>query len=145
MYVKAKTVSDAWELASWLFPWDYELDPESQSSAGYPIYRSTRPGSNARICDLNDRLELNYDDGRSENIWIEDRLPRQVDAVVGMYKERTVFGEVTVQDVEEILYSLVQGLVTKTLDDGRPGIEITLADGEIASFGVENVAYVRFT
>lgn len=147
MYMKVKTEVDAWKLTNRIFPGAYELDPESKNSAGYPIYRSTEPESNAYICGLNDRLELNYDDGHSENIWIEDRMPRKpegADVAIGMYRERTVFGEVMVRDVKEYTYLMVQGLVAKTLDDGRQGIEITLADGEVASFGNENVAYVRF-
>ena len=113
-------------------------------NAGYPIHRSCDPESGAYICDLNDRLELNYDDGRSENIWIEDRGGKGAAVIVGMYEDRTVFGEVKVREVKEIDYCYACGLVAKTLDDGRPGIEITLTDGEVASFGVENIAYVRF-
>lgn len=145
MYMKVKTEADAWELANRIFPGDYEHNPESLSSAGYPIYKSTRPGSNARICDLSNRLELTYDNGHSENIWIEERLPKGTAVTVGIYKERIIFGEVTVQEVKEIHYDLIQGMVTKTLDDGREGIELTLEDGSTASFGNENVAYVRFS
>ena len=144
MHMKVKTELDAWKLAKRIFPGDYELDPESRNSAGYPIFRSTRPGSNARICDLYDRLELNYDDGRSENIWIEERREKGAAVTVGMYKNRTVFGEVKVREVMELDCEYAYGLVAKVLDDGRPGIEITLANGEVASFGTENVAYVRF-
>lgn len=145
MYMKVKTEADAWELANRIFPGDYEHDPESLSLAGYPIHKSTQPGSNARICDLNNRLQLTYDNGHLENIWIEERLPKGTAATVGIYKERIIFGEVTVQEVKEIHYDLIQGLVAKTLDDGRPGIEITLENGETASFGNENVAYIRFS
>lgn len=148
MYMKVKTELDAWKLANRIFPGDYELDPESKNSAGYPIFRATTPGSNAHICDLNARLELTYDDGHSENIWIEDRMPQKPEApdvTVGMYQERTVFGEVVVRDVREIHYDMALGLVTKRLDDGELGIEITLADGGIASFRTQNVAYVRFS
>ncbi|MCI8276288.1 MAG: hypothetical protein HFI66_11920 [Lachnospiraceae bacterium] len=142
--MKVKTEIDAWKLANRLFPGDYELDPESKNSAGYPIFRSIEPGSNASICDLYDRLELNYDDGRSENIWIEDRREKGAAVTVGMYRDRTVFGKVKVREVMELDCERAYGLVVKELDDGRQGIEITLANGEIASFGNENVAYVRF-
>ena len=144
MYVKVKTEADAWNLAYRLMPKVCELrDVERSVGAGYPIYNSSDPETKDYICDLNDRLELNYGDGRSENIWIEDRMPKGAEAIIGMYKERTIFGEVTVRDVKEIPYSVVQGLVVKELDDGRQGIELTLADGKTASFGVENIAYVR--
>ena len=149
MYIKVKTKADACELARRICPemLDLRVMEEESKKAGYPIYKSRVPGSGAYICDRNDRLELNYDDGHTDNIWIEDWMPQKpeaADVTVGMYKDRVVFGEVKVRDVEEINYCYACGLVAKTLDDGRPGIEITLADGEVASLGVENVAYVRF-
>ena len=144
MYMKVKTESDAWELVNRFFPGSYKYDKGSQSRAGYPIYRSTVPESNAYICDLGDRLELNYDDGHSENIWIEEEMGKDTVVVVGMRREQAFFGVFTIRDVKEIFYHHAERLVHKFLDDGRPGIEITLADGRIASFGDENVAYVRF-
>lgn len=54
------SVKEAWELASRLFPTDYEKDEDRSSRAGYPIYYSTAEGTNAWISDLNNRLELNY-------------------------------------------------------------------------------------
>ena len=145
MYMKGKTEDDASELARRIFPETKGLrDAEASKNAGYPIYRSRDPESNAYICDLHDRLELNYDDGRSENIWIEDRREKGVAVTVGMYRERPVFGEVTVREVKEIKFCYAYGLVAKTLDDGRPGIEITLANDDVASFGAENIAYVKF-
>jgi hypothetical protein len=62
----------AWELAERLFPTNFEEDPERSKRAGYGIYFSTAAGMNAWISDLNDRLELNYSDGTSENIWIRN-------------------------------------------------------------------------
>jgi len=69
--MKVSSVKEAWELANRLFPTDYEKDEQSSSNAGYPIYQSTAKGVNAWISDLGNRLELNYLDKPSENIWIE--------------------------------------------------------------------------
>lgn len=69
--MKVSSVKEAWELANRLFPTDYEKDEEMSRRAGYPIYHSTADGVNAWISDLNNRLELNYSNGESENIWIE--------------------------------------------------------------------------
>lgn len=69
--MKVSSVKEAWELANRLFPTDYEKDEQSSSNAGYPIYQSTAKGVNAWISDLGNRLELNYPDKPSENIWIE--------------------------------------------------------------------------
>lgn len=141
--MKVSTVKEAWELARRLFPSDYELDSSSIERAGYKVYKSTAEGSNARICDLNDRLELNYDNGLSENIWIEEQMVEDNIAIVGMYVERSIFGDVRVKDVKEIPYHHVLGMVNKTLDDGRPGIEIAMLEGGTASFGHDTLAYIR--
>ena len=70
--MKVSSVKEAWELANKLFPTDYKKDEERSSRAGYPIYHSTADGVNAWISDLGNRLELNYSNGESENIWIEE-------------------------------------------------------------------------
>lgn len=69
--MKVSSVKEAWELANRLFPTDYEKDEERSIRAGYPIFYSTANGVNAWISDLGNRLELNYADGKLENIWIE--------------------------------------------------------------------------
>ena len=139
-----KTRSDAWVLVSRLFQEDLKLAPDSERTAGYKIYRSAQEKSDARICDLNDRLEVTYQDGMTENIWIEDLIEHDTIAVVGLYVEKTVFGEVKVREIKEVTYHYVQGMVNKTLDDGRFGVELTLPNGDTATFGCENVAYIRF-
>lgn len=71
--MKAKNIQEAWNMAKDIFPTDYQKDEESSLKAGYPIYRSTADGRyHDYICDLNDRLEVNLEDGnRTINIWIE--------------------------------------------------------------------------
>ncbi|CAK7008482.1 MAG: hypothetical protein ENTB_01363 [Enterocloster aldenensis] len=139
--ITVKNIKEAWELAARLFPVDYVLDDARTERAGYPIWHTTAEGVNAWISDLTTRLELNYPNGSTENIWIEQK--KDTVAVVGMYQEKTVFGDVKVKEVKEITYHNIQGIVNKTLDDGRFGIVLTLNDGE-ASFGCESVAYIRF-
>lgn len=139
--ITVKNIKEAWELAARLFPVDYVLDDARTKRAGYPIWHTTAEGVNAWISDLTTRLELNYPNGSTENIWIEQK--KDTVAVIGMYQEKTVFGDVKVKEVKEITYHNIQGMVNKTLDDGRFGIVLTLNDGE-ASFGCENVAYIRF-
>lgn len=70
--MKAKNINEAWTMAAEIFPTDYTKDDESSSRAGYPIYRSTSRNY-CYICDLGDRLEINLDDGRTINIWIDPR------------------------------------------------------------------------
>ena len=70
------TMTEAWALADKLLPTDYMKDDGASVHAGYPVFRSTAEGCNAYICDLADRLELNFDDGGSFNIWVK---PEQVE------------------------------------------------------------------
>ena len=139
--LKVDNKKAAWDLANRLFPTDYELDDDRSERAGYKIYHTTNKEMNAWISDLGDRLELNYPNGSSENIWIEEHHDNV--AIVGMWIDKTVFGEVTVKEVKEITYHVL-GMVNKMLEDGRFGIELSLSNGEIATFGCENVAYIRF-
>lgn len=67
-----KTTAEAWEAANKMFPTDYQKDEKASANAGYPIYYSTAEGVNAWISDLGNRLELNFPDGHSENIWIHE-------------------------------------------------------------------------
>jgi hypothetical protein len=68
--IRVSSKSEAWEVANRFFPTDYMRDDVRSKNAGYDIYFSTADGVNAWISDLNDRLELNYPNGSSENIWI---------------------------------------------------------------------------
>lgn len=71
-----KTKKEAWQKADELFPTDYVKDDAASERAGYPIYVSTLEGSDDRICDLNDRLEVVVGNGHT-NIWIDEQ-PEQV-------------------------------------------------------------------
>lgn len=140
--IKVSSREEAWRLADRLFPSDYEQEPFDKE-IGYAIYRSTNSGMNAWISDLGSRLELNYPNGNSENIWIDEGA--DIVAFVGMYKEEPVFGNLVIRNVREIPYHHVKGIIHKTLDDGQLRIEITFENDNTASFGCENVAYIRFS
>lgn len=64
---------EAWKLVNKLIDWDYRYDNVASKNAGYSIYYSTKEGHNAWINDLNERLEINYEDGTHQNIWIDDK------------------------------------------------------------------------
>jgi hypothetical protein len=70
--IRVSSKNEAWKIADRLFPTDYMKDDERSKNAGYDIFFSTADGVDAWISDLNDRLELNYPNGTSENIWIEN-------------------------------------------------------------------------
>ena len=67
--MKATTKREAFEIAYNKIG-AYELDRESTKNAGYNIYRSTKEYYDY-VCDLETRLEINYANGKSENIWID--------------------------------------------------------------------------
>lgn len=71
--MKVKSVAEAWEKATEIFPTDYEKDEDSSRRAGYGIYRHPTLNYYNRICDLGDRLEvLTGEFGENvTNIWIE--------------------------------------------------------------------------
>lgn len=70
-HMTASSVQDAWNKVDRIFPTDYDKDESASRIAGYPIYRSSVDYCNC-ICDLGSRLEVNFSDGRTVNIWIED-------------------------------------------------------------------------
>ncbi len=78
-FLRVSSMAEAWQAANDLFPTDYMLDGKRSARAGYPIHYSTAEGVNAYICDLGDRLELNFSDGSSFNVWVEDEKPSTAD------------------------------------------------------------------
>lgn len=69
--ITAKNVKEAWEIVDKMFPTDYIKDERSSENAGYDVYRSTVDGGFYNyICDLGNRLEVNFDDGKTINVWI---------------------------------------------------------------------------
>ena len=67
------SISEAWSTANELFPTDYIKDENASERAGYPVYRSTVAGRHYDyICDLGTSLELNFSDGRTIRIMIEE-------------------------------------------------------------------------
>lgn len=70
--MKARNINEAWTMAREIFPTAYHKDEQSSERAGYAIYRSDIFNHYyCYICDLGNRLEINLDDGRTINIWID--------------------------------------------------------------------------
>ena len=99
----AWSTAHAWAIVNELFPGDYIRDDNSSERAGYPIYRATSEGSRAYICDLNSALEINYDDGSSQRIYIDrDALKAEQEDMT----KRTLEAEQRAQDAEETAQKL---------------------------------------
>lgn len=70
--MKVSSIQEAWDVVSKMFPYDYMKDESSSQKAGYPIYRSTaNEHPDNWISDLGTRLEVNFETGKTENVWIE--------------------------------------------------------------------------
>lgn len=65
------TRREAWNTANEIFPTDYIKNDAQSTAAGYDVYTSTAAGVNAWISDLGNRLEINLENGKTINIWIE--------------------------------------------------------------------------
>ena len=143
--MKVQSRDDAWRLAARLFPTDYVKDERGSKNAGYPIYQSTAEGRNCWISDLGNRLELNYDNGKSENIWIEECEAKHFPSViVGIYTERPVFGNVKVMAVEEIQIDNCEGFVLRDKYDKGVNYEFTISGVGTKLIPQNDVAYIRF-
>lgn len=71
--MRTNTRERAWEIANEVFPTDYLKNEARSKRAGYDIYESTAEGIFAWISDLNDRLEVNLDNGTTITIWINEK------------------------------------------------------------------------
>ena len=69
--MKAHTIHEAWSIANEIFPTDYTKNESASERAGYDVYTSNLDGCAAWVSDLGDRLEINLDNGKTINIWIE--------------------------------------------------------------------------
>lgn len=82
--IKCTNHDEALHIAFRLFPYSTTLDHERSKNAGYLIYYATED-ENAYICDLNSRIELNYPDGRTEHIHVEDEgdFNSEIQTIIG--------------------------------------------------------------
>lgn len=63
----ANSRSSAFEITGQLLDEVFNYDNFKSDRAGYPIYTCE---SGAYVCDLEDRLEINFANGLTKNIWI---------------------------------------------------------------------------
>lgn len=63
----ANSRNSALEIAHQLLDEVFNHDSFKSERAGYPIYTCE---SGAYVCDLEDRIEINFANGLSKNIWI---------------------------------------------------------------------------
>lgn len=71
--IKVYSREEAWKKADEIFPTDYMKDERSSQNAGYDIFKSTLPGEESWISDLNTSLEVNLASGETVRIVIEKK------------------------------------------------------------------------
>lgn len=94
MSIHVNSINQAWSKVDEIFSTDYAKDERASSNAGYAVYRSTLDGCNDYICDLGDRLEVNfYENNRTVNIWIDqkavDTIAEDHGQIIANYAEPT--------------------------------------------------------
>lgn len=100
-----KTEFQAWEAVAALFPTEYKKDEEASKRAGYPVYRSIENHYDY-FCMLGDRIEVNFSNGKTVNVWIKpDQKPE-----VRQHKPEA--------KLKEIAEGISQEVVIRTYENG---------------------------
>lgn len=76
-HITVNSTEEAWRKANELFPTDYEHNSEYSRNAGYDIYTSTVSTERAWISDLGVALELNFSNGDTIKIHIEEETTEE--------------------------------------------------------------------
>lgn len=101
-----KTEFQAWEAVAALFPTEYKKDEEASKRAGYTIYRST-VNYYDYFCMLGDRIEVNFSNGKTVNVWIKPDPKPEVRA----YK--------TEAELREMAEAISEEIVIRTIENGN--------------------------
>lgn len=67
--IEVSNIDEAWYVAVAILPGTWVEDKDKSDRAGYPILVSDEH-PNSYICSLSDRLEVNFNDGSTKNIWL---------------------------------------------------------------------------
>lgn len=100
------TEYQAWEAVNAFFPMEYKKDEESSARAGYPVYRST-VNHYDYFCMLGDRIEVNFSNGKTVNVWIKPEPKPEVRA------------HKTEAELREMAEGISQEIVIRTYENGN--------------------------
>lgn len=109
--MRVSSVQEAWEVVGSIFQCDYCQNTAASQRAGYPIYRSE--ASEAWISDLGSRIEVNYEDGRTVNVWIDEET-QETQEVQEVRTEKTlsIDFETEKRTGDETTKTVISGRVT---------------------------------
>ena len=94
----------AWKLVNELINTSYYKDDEASKRAGYDIY--TCEDENIHISNLDTRLEINYADGTTINIWIDESNTE-------IYEAKPEIPETKPKNIKEKLTNKIYELIDK--------------------------------
>lgn len=102
------TAKAAWQIVNEIFPTDYNEDTQSSERAGYKVYRSNISHYDY-ICDLGNRLEVNFSTGETVNIWIDEeekaesaQMQKNV-LTIGLYDKDTEKQEISTPEAKILI------------------------------------------
>ena len=106
------TVKAAWQIVDDIFPTDYSEDTQSSERAGYKVYRSNIEHYNY-ICDLGNRIEVNFANGETVNIWIEEEektaeMHKNI-FTIGLFDKDTEKQEISTPEAKEKVAEILIG------------------------------------
>lgn len=101
-----KTEYQAWEAVNAFFPTEYKKDEEASARAGYPVYRSIENYYDY-FCMLGDRIEVNFSNGKTVNVWIKPDPKPEVRA----HKTET--------ELREMAEAISEEIVIRTIENGN--------------------------
>ena len=101
-----KTEYQAWEAVNAFFPTEYKKDEESSARAGYPVYRST-VNYYDYFCMLGDRIEVNFSNGKTVNVWIKSEPKPEIRA------------HKTEAELREMAEAISEEVVIRTYENGN--------------------------
>lgn len=100
------TEYQAWKAVNAFFPTEYKKDEEASARAGYTIYRSV-VNYYDYFCMLGDRIEVNFSNGKTVNVWIKPEPKPEV----RVYKKES--------ELKEIAEGISQEIVIRTYENGN--------------------------
>lgn len=131
--MKVNTINEAWNAANEIFPTDYIKNDRASAAGGYDIYESTLEGCRAWISDLGNRLEINLDNGKTINIWIEPETPTEPEKTP-TEPTRTARNTETTITLESVITHTAVGEETTTRREARLNLSSETVLKDVATF-----------
>ena len=120
---------------------DTKKDESASNKAGYPICKNI---SGEWVSDLGNRLELNFADGHTQNIWIEDEL-KGIERFTNQ-KRVAVYYQHKGEEVRKSTFSKISHCTVETGRQPRFVVYFVTGWGQIecASFLISTILSIQY-